>query len=249
MEHSFPPVASNHSTIRNFLGGVSIMLGGGYVLSLFSSESLRILLSVAFFTVPLIVPGICLFLYRRKAKQGISLPRHSGEIIAISLLSLLLGTIVSLPIPKVLSFATGANTTTGTPIFTPILEIPVELELDNPMNNLLGFVSVPSQKPTTKPTFTQRPTANLTMEQPEPIMEAPSPVEPAPQAPAVELPAPQAPAVEQPAPAMVEPAPQQIYYKNCDAVRAAGKAPLYAGSPGYRAELDRNSDGVACESP
>jgi hypothetical protein len=30
-------------------------------------------------------------------------------------------------------------------------------------------------------------------------------------------------------------------------VRAAGKAPLYRGDPGYRAGLDRDDDGVACE--
>ncbi|MGQ0777929.1 MAG: excalibur calcium-binding domain-containing protein [Pseudonocardiales bacterium] len=28
----------------------------------------------------------------------------------------------------------------------------------------------------------------------------------------------------------------------------AGAAPLYAGEPGYRAGLDRDGDGVACES-
>ena len=38
-----------------------------------------------------------------------------------------------------------------------------------------------------------------------------------------------------------------VYYKNCDAVRAAGKAPLHRGDPGYRAGLDRDKDGVACE--
>ncbi|WP_262387046.1 excalibur calcium-binding domain-containing protein [Streptomyces sp. TRM49041] len=37
------------------------------------------------------------------------------------------------------------------------------------------------------------------------------------------------------------------YYRNCDAVRAAGAAPLHRGSPGYRAGLDRDGDGVACE--
>ena len=37
------------------------------------------------------------------------------------------------------------------------------------------------------------------------------------------------------------------YYRNCDAVRAAGKAPLYAGEPGYSTKLDRDRDGVACE--
>lgn len=39
-----------------------------------------------------------------------------------------------------------------------------------------------------------------------------------------------------------------VYYANCDAVRAAGKAPLYRGSPGYRSALDRDGDGIACES-
>jgi hypothetical protein len=38
-----------------------------------------------------------------------------------------------------------------------------------------------------------------------------------------------------------------VYYANCAAVRAAGKAPLYRGEPGYRAGLDRDDDGVACE--
>ncbi|GAB6551899.1 hypothetical protein bcgnr5401_00110 [Bacillus cereus] len=37
------------------------------------------------------------------------------------------------------------------------------------------------------------------------------------------------------------------YYKNCAAVRAAGKAPLYKGQPGYDSHLDRDGDGVACE--
>ena len=37
------------------------------------------------------------------------------------------------------------------------------------------------------------------------------------------------------------------YYKNCTEVRAAGKAPLYRGQPGYASHLDRDNDGVACE--
>ncbi|TLM81987.1 DUF1524 domain-containing protein [Pseudarthrobacter sp. NamE2] len=50
------------------------------------------------------------------------------------------------------------------------------------------------------------------------------------------------------APAAVEPAAQAaIYYANCTEVVAAGAAPLYAGSPGYRSGLDGDSDGVACE--
>jgi hypothetical protein len=38
-----------------------------------------------------------------------------------------------------------------------------------------------------------------------------------------------------------------VYYANCTAVRAAGKAPLHRGDPGYRSALDRDGDGIACE--
>jgi putative cell wall-binding protein len=56
-------------------------------------------------------------------------------------------------------------------------------------------------------------------------------------------------AVPAPVPDATEPLPPtDVYYANCDAVRAAGAAPLYAGEPGYRAGLDRDGDGVACES-
>jgi hypothetical protein len=37
------------------------------------------------------------------------------------------------------------------------------------------------------------------------------------------------------------------YFKNCDAVRAAGKAPIHEGEPGYARHLDRDGDGVGCE--
>ena len=60
----------------------------------------------------------------------------------------------------------------------------------------------------------------------------------------------QAPAPEPaPAPAPApQPAPQQdVYYQNCAAARAAGVAPIYQGQPGYRSQLDRDHDGVACE--
>ena len=72
--------------------------------------------------------------------------------------------------------------------------------------------------------------------------------EPAQTTQAAPAPAP-APAQTQAAPA---PAPTQqsggdVYYQNCSAVRAAGKAPLYQGQPGYSRKLDRDGDGVACE--
>ena len=60
------------------------------------------------------------------------------------------------------------------------------------------------------------------------------------------MPAP-APIVEAPDPAPVE-QPAGAYYANCDAVRAAGAAPILAGQPGYSRKLDRDGDGVGCEN-
>ncbi|WP_336978036.1 excalibur calcium-binding domain-containing protein [Altererythrobacter fulvus] len=56
-------------------------------------------------------------------------------------------------------------------------------------------------------------------------------------------------AANRPAPA---PSPRRngsagTYYPNCAAARAAGAAPLRRGDPGYRAGLDRDDDGIACE--
>ena len=40
---------------------------------------------------------------------------------------------------------------------------------------------------------------------------------------------------------------RSAYYPNCSAARAAAAAPIYQGQPGYREELDRDADGIACE--
>ena len=44
-----------------------------------------------------------------------------------------------------------------------------------------------------------------------------------------------------------QPSTDSAYYPNCAAARAAGAAPMRVGEPGYRAGLDRDGDGVACE--
>ncbi|WP_426989866.1 excalibur calcium-binding domain-containing protein [Pseudarthrobacter sp. Y6] len=51
-----------------------------------------------------------------------------------------------------------------------------------------------------------------------------------------------------PAPAPAAPAPAAAYFGSCAEAKAAGAAPLYSGQAGYRAALDRDKDGVACES-
>jgi hypothetical protein len=40
---------------------------------------------------------------------------------------------------------------------------------------------------------------------------------------------------------------QSVYYASCAEARAAGKAPIRAGDPGYRPALDGDGDGIACE--
>lgn len=56
-----------------------------------------------------------------------------------------------------------------------------------------------------------------------------------------------APSYSSPAPTYQDNSSSSVYYKNCTAARNAGVAPIYAGEPGYRAALDRDNDGVACE--
>ncbi|WP_261665304.1 DNA/RNA non-specific endonuclease [Deinococcus sp. Marseille-Q6407] len=48
-------------------------------------------------------------------------------------------------------------------------------------------------------------------------------------------------------PAYLPPRNDAPYYANCAAAKAAGAAPLRRGQPGYRAAMDRDGDGVACE--
>ncbi|MTD15456.1 hypothetical protein GIS00_16090 [Nakamurella sp. YIM 132087] len=38
------------------------------------------------------------------------------------------------------------------------------------------------------------------------------------------------------------------YFSNCSEAKAAGAAPVHRGDPGYSSDLDRDGDGVACES-
>jgi hypothetical protein len=42
-------------------------------------------------------------------------------------------------------------------------------------------------------------------------------------------------------------APPSLYFSNCTEARQSGHAPLYRGQAGYRSQLDRDGDGVACE--
>ena len=39
-----------------------------------------------------------------------------------------------------------------------------------------------------------------------------------------------------------------VTYANCGEVKAAGKAPIRKGDPGFGSHLDRDGDGIACTS-
>lgn len=56
-----------------------------------------------------------------------------------------------------------------------------------------------------------------------------------------------APVIRPPAPTAPATASSGVSYASCSVVRAAGKAPLLQGQPGYSRSLDRDGDGVACE--
>lgn len=81
---------------------------------------------------------------------------------------------------------------------------------------------------------------------PEPAPTTPPPA-PAPPAPAP-APAPTTEAPPPPPPAEPDPEPATVSYANCSEVRAAGAAPIRRGDPGYSRKLDRDGDGVACET-
>ena len=40
---------------------------------------------------------------------------------------------------------------------------------------------------------------------------------------------------------------RSVTYSGCREVGRLGKAPLYAGQPGYRRNMDGDGDGIACE--
>jgi hypothetical protein len=54
-------------------------------------------------------------------------------------------------------------------------------------------------------------------------------------------------ASEEPSPKALRTVEQSMTYSGCNEVRALSKAPLFAGQPGYRSDMDGDADGVACE--
>ena len=56
------------------------------------------------------------------------------------------------------------------------------------------------------------------------------------------------PSIESTTPVVIETSTvSSTYFKSCADARSAGAAPVRIGQPGYRSELDRDGDGVACD--
>ncbi|WP_086007978.1 excalibur calcium-binding domain-containing protein [Nocardia concava] len=97
---------------------------------------------------------------------------------------------------------------------------------------------------TATPTAAPTPTAVTSPPQPiQPLVPPPAAAPPTTTAVAAPPPAPQAPPAEPPT---TKPTPS-VYYKTCADAKRAGAAPLHRGDPGYRPDLDRDGDGIACE--
>jgi hypothetical protein len=59
---------------------------------------------------------------------------------------------------------------------------------------------------------------------------------------------PPVPTMAVPTAGTTEEEPAAVYYASCAEAKRAGAAPLHRGEPGYRKGLDRDGDGVACET-
>jgi hypothetical protein len=83
------------------------------------------------------------------------------------------------------------------------------------------------------------------------LLADPKPPEPRPVAPAVASMPPPPTLPSQSSAAVVASSPireqTEVFYATCADAKRAGAAPLHRGRPGYRAKLDRDGDGTACE--
>jgi LPXTG-motif cell wall-anchored protein len=151
---------------------------------------------------------------------------------------------------------------------------PAHVDSTTPPSSAVGLTIAGNQSLTTAPTVTPLATPSLTMQAglswgdqfgsatspvvskpancvapapPTTTKPAPPTVKPTPPKPTVKPTVPR-PTVKPttPRPTVSKP-PAPPFYANCDAVRAAGKAPLFRDQPGYRPALDSDHDGIACE--
>jgi hypothetical protein len=88
----------------------------------------------------------------------------------------------------------------------------------------------------------------VTVPERQPASPPPPPPVPAPRPAPAPVPVPVPVPAPAPAPAPVPAPPPAVYYANCDAVRAAGAAPIRPGDPGWQQKFDRDRDGIGCDT-
>ena len=137
--------------------------------------------------------------------------------------------------------STPASTTTAAAATAPPATAPSRSDDDDrgaapariPSTTTRAPAPAPAARPAPRPDPQPRPApARQPAPQPQPA--------PEPQA------APQPQAAPVTSTAVSEPEPRAVSYRNCDAVRAAGAAPIRRGDPGYAGHLDRDGDGEGC---
>lgn len=209
--------------IKTILAIIGIIFGGLFILSVFiDGAAWRFLMGLAF-----LGPGVWWFM----TKPG---QRQWKAVIPLALLSFFVGagmapsTEQKQPAAAVMATPSSSSTPTTTKKTTT------------------SRPTTTSRTTTTATTTSASPTTSTIVSQEQVVSDNHTDhyvrdPEPAP----VIVPEPEYPPAPAPEP---ETAPaQNVYYPNCKAAKAAGAAPLYQGEPGYRAGLDRDQDGVACE--
>jgi hypothetical protein len=105
-------------------------------------------------------------------------------------------------------------------------------------------VDVPDRRPPPPPP----PVVAPAPEDEAPVVVVPAP-RPAPHVAPAPAPAPKPAPAPPPPPPPPAPAPApSVSYANCDAVRAAGAAPIRPGDPGWQQKFDRDRDGIGCDT-
>jgi hypothetical protein len=153
-----------------------------------------------------------------------------------------LGAIAAVPLALIAvvllnPFGGGDNSASTAPATT--LE-PTSEPTSNPVTGPTTATTTTTPRPTGSPEASRTPTPTgiqTSSATPEPTREpSEQPTEPSPTISPTELTPTTAPVTT-----------TAVVYQTCAEVRAAGKAPLHRGDPGYSAALDRNGDGVACD--
>lgn len=116
-----------------------------------------------------------------------------------------------------------------------------------PVSDRTASPSTAATSPTDEPT-SESPAPETTEPEPEPEREPEREAEPRPEP----EPEPEPEPRPEPDPTTAssnqnEDGGSSVHYKNCDAARAAGAAPVYRGQAGYGRHLDRDGDGIGCE--